>query len=143
MWAKPGSRSGLRVCGERGHPVVRRALLRYAKWLRDNHSFPVRVPVYLLPGEAVITMHGDPASASFFAPWNPRVEPYIRIATGGYPRLRRQSGRDNALAAFICSFSHEVIHYQQWLRTGKIWERGVAVTATAMLRRYEATTLRP
>jgi hypothetical protein len=143
MWAKPGSRSGLRVCGGRGHPVVRRALLRYATWLRANHAFPVRVPVYLLPGDTVITMHGDAGSASFFAPWSPREEPYIRIATGDYPRRRRESGRDNALAGFICSLSHEVIHYQQWLSTGEVWERGVAVAATAMLRRYETTTPRP
>lgn len=57
-------RSGLRICGHRGHPVVRRALIRYAGWLRTQFQFPIRVPVYLLPGELVLTVRGELASAS-------------------------------------------------------------------------------
>jgi len=130
-------RTGLRICGSRGHPVVRRALIRYARWLRANFSFPVRVPVYLLPGPTLVTVHGERCSASFFAPDSALDEPYIRVATGDYSELRRRRGRDSALAAFIVSLSHEVLHYQQWLRAGKTSERGVSAAATAMLRRYE------
>src|SRR5258706_16255070 len=101
MWAKPGQRAGLRIRGERGHPVVRRAVVRFAAWLRANYDFPVRVPVYLSPHDRVVTIDGSVGTASFFAPWNRHVEPYIRIATGDYPRERAERGRDNALASYL------------------------------------------
>ena len=137
------TRSGLRICGHRGNAVVRSALIRYARWLRLKYEFPIRVPVYLLPGELVTTIDGTKCSASFFAPFDQSVEPYIRIATGDYPSLAAQSGRDNALASFIISMSHELIHYQQWIETGDIWERGVARRAVTMLRQYEKTVDKP
>ena len=88
-------------------------------------------------------MHGKKVSASFFAPFRRNVEPFIRIATGDYGTLQRERGLNNALAAFICSFAHEVIHYQQWVATGKTWERGVSVAASGMLRRYARTVGHP
>jgi hypothetical protein len=91
----------------------------------------------------VCTVDGQLCSASFFAPWSRNVEPYIRIATGDYQELRDETGRDNALASFIVSLAHEVVHYQQWVETGSVQERGVARRAERMLRRYEATVSRP
>ena len=136
-------RSGLRIRGHRGQPEVRGALIKFARWLRTNHEFPIRVPVYLLPGQKLVMANGAGASASFFSPRRRTEEPYIRIATGDYPALKREQGRDNALAAFIVSMSHEIVHYEQWVRAGRITERGVATRAVRMLRRYEATTRRP
>ena len=136
-------RSGLRIRGGRGHPDVRDALVRYAKWLRERYEFPVRVPVYLTQGEFVTTVEGEKVSASFFAPFDRGVEPYIRIATGDFPGLRRDLGRDDSLAAFIVSLSHEVIHYHQWIKTGQTRERGVAKKAVTMLRYYAATVESP
>lgn len=136
-------RTGLRVRGERGHPVVRRAVIRYAVWLRTQFAFPIRVPIYLLPGPVLVTMHGVEGSASFFAPWDRREEPFIRVATGDYPQLRRERGRDNALAAFLSSVSHEVVHYRQWVETGRTWERGVERRAITLVNRYAATTDHP
>jgi len=118
-------------------------LIRYARWLRANYQFPVRVPVYLSPQERITTIDGSTASASFFAPFGRDEEPYIRIATGDYPSLERKHGRANSLAAFIVSLSHEVIHYQQWIATGDVSERGVARKDVAMLRRYEQTVDHP
>jgi hypothetical protein len=92
--------------------VVRRSLIRFARWLRANYEFPIRLPVYLEPTAYIITLDGRKCVASFFAPWHRHVEPYIRIATGDYPELRAECGRDNALASMISSFSHEVVHYQ-------------------------------
>ncbi len=137
------TRSGLRIRGDRGNAVVRRALIRYARWLRANYEFPIRVPVYLLPSEFVTTIVGAKCSASFFAPFDQTIEPYIRIATGDYPALAAESGRDNALASFIISMSHEVVHYRQWIETGDIWERGVARRAVTMLRQYEKSVDKP
>ena len=136
-------RTGLRIRGEHGYPVVRRAVIRYAVWLRKVFDFPIRVPVYLRPEEILVTLDGEDASATFFAPWDRDVEPYIRIATGDYPDMRRQRGRDNALASILCSVSHEVLHYRQWVETGDIWERGVARRAGALVVRYAATVDRP
>ena len=137
------SRSGLRIRGARGHPVVRAALIRYAKWLRANFQFPIRVPAYLSPHPRITTIHGGQCTASFFGPFDRKVEPYIRIATGDYPTLRRKSERDDVLAVYICSLSHEIVHYQQWISTGRAWERGVERKADAMLRQYELTVDHP
>ncbi|MEM8884371.1 MAG: hypothetical protein AAGD14_09895 [Planctomycetota bacterium] len=123
--------------------MVRRAVIRYAVWLRTQFAFPIRVPIYLLPGPVLVTMHGVEGSASFFAPWDRREEPFIRVATGDYPQLRRERGRDNALAAFLSSVSHEVVHYRQWVETGRTWERGVERRAITLVNRYAATTDHP
>ena len=137
------ARCGIRIRGHRGHPAVRGALIRFARWLRETHEFPIRVPVYLSAGERVQTVHGEWVSASFFAPWDREVEPYIRIATGDYPQLCSREGRDDVLASYIASLAHEVVHYQQWVATGETHERGVARAALRLLRRYAATVARP
>ncbi len=143
MSAKQDTRKGLRIRGARGHPVVRGALIRYARWLRANYSFPVRVPVYLSPRSTLTTIDDVKVTASFFAPFDSTLEPYIRIATGDYSSLRQERGRDDCLAAFIISLSHEIVHYQQWIETGDVWERGVAKKAVGMLRKYESTVKHP
>lgn len=137
------ARSGLHIRGHRGHPAVRMAYIRFAVWLRTQFDFPIRVPVYLLPGECVRTVDGDIVTASIFLPWNRKTEPYIRVATGDFPRLNRELGRDNALAAFLSSLSHEVIHYRQWIETGDFRERGVALRASKLVVRYSETRGHP
>lgn len=129
-------RRGLRMRGARGRPEVRKALIRYADWLRKNYEFPIRVPVYLSPREELVSLNGELASATFFGPYDQNVEPYIRIATGDYPERRRLNGRDIAIVSYMVSLSHEVIHYQQWVRTGDMSERGVVVKARAMVQAY-------
>jgi hypothetical protein len=131
--------------GQRGHPEVRRALNKYAQWLRKSYAFPIRVPVYLFPSRTIITQDGIHVVASFFAPFKRDVEPLIRVSTGDYPELKRSRGRDDALAAVIESLSHEVVHYFQWIEGGAsaVSERGVKVKARSMLRRYAAEVKRP
>lgn len=115
------------------------AIVRFARWLRRTYEFPVRVPVYLFPSEVIITMHGDEASASFFAPWDRTEEPFIRLATGDYPKLKKDYGRNDALAAFLHSLAHETVHYHQWISTGEVTERGVIRKATKMVDEYAST----
>ena len=143
MWARPSGRAGLRIRGQRGDTAVRSAVVRFAKWLRTRYDFPVRVPVYLSPRKRLVTMYGESVTASLFAPWKPDVEPYIRIATGDYPADRAQLGRDNALAGYLASLAHELIHYHQWVGTGSISERGVAVKARGIVEAYARTVSRP
>jgi hypothetical protein len=139
----PVVRTGLRIHGERGDPCVRDSLIRYARWLRSNFAFPVRVPVYLKPGDQFVTAEGENAVSSFFAPFDRGQEPYIRIATGDYQSLKKEIGRDNALASFIASLNRQLIHYWQWTKTRTVWEAGVAKQAVAMLRKYQTVAERP
>jgi hypothetical protein len=136
-------RQGIRIRGHRGDPQVRAALVRYARWLRRQFEFPIYVPVYLLPGEVVRTMHGEERSASIFLPWSCKQEPYIRVATGDYSKLKRMRGRDNAIAAFLVSLSHEVLHYRQWVETGNSSERGVVTNASRLVKRYAREVASP
>ncbi len=136
-------RSGLRIIGRRGNQEVKTCLVRYAVWLRCHFEFPIRVPVYLHSKITITTVNGDDVAASFFAPFSAFEEPYIRVATGDYNELVTKYGRDDVLASYIVSLSHEIIHYQQWIETGNTWERGVPQKALAMLRRYEKTTDHP
>ncbi len=136
-------RKGLRIQGSRGHPEVNQALIRYARWLRKNYEFPIRVPVYLLPSKVILTSDGREVSASFFAPYSQKVEPFIRIATGDYLELEASESKDDVLAAFIVSLSHEVIHYFQWIDTGQVHERGVSTKALSMLRLYASEVDHP
>ncbi len=108
----------------------------FVRWLRRQYPFPVRVPVYLSPAPQVVTVHGDRRSASFFAPWDRNVEPYIRVATGEFPSLRRRWGRNRAAVSHLISLAHEVLHYEQWVRGQRLSERGIAQKASAVVGRY-------
>jgi hypothetical protein len=110
-------------------------VLKFARWLRTRHEFPIRVPVYLSPREMIRTSEG-PRPASFFAPYQRNTEPFIRIATGDYRSLKKQLGRDDALASLLCSLAHEVVHYQQWWHARKCSERAAIRNANAMIRSY-------
>ena len=129
-------KTGLRIIGRRGHPEVRGALIRYARWLRLHYDFPVRVPVYLSQHPQILNSEGEFISASFMGPFDPNEDPYVRIATGDYEDQLNEFGRDSALAANLHSLSHELIHYWQWLDTGTITERGVIVRAQNMVSKY-------
>ncbi len=134
-----GNRTGLRIRGQRGHPIVRETLKRFARWLRKEYNFPIRVPVYLNQHRRFIMAEGEEATASFFAPYDRNIEPYIRIATGDYDDLVSESGKHDALASYICSLAHEIIHYQQWIADGSTSEEGIEEEAVAILRRYAQT----
>jgi len=134
---------GLRVIGQRGHPEIRKCLIRFAKWLRKNYTFPVRLNVYLSPHSFVTAKDGSKCVGTIWMPNSKEEYPYIRIATGDYKDRKRQEGRDNALANDIQQFCHLIIHYWQWLDTGDFWDQGVNRKATKMLRLYEQTTDHP
>ena len=134
---------GLRIRGHRGHPEVKLAFIRFACWLRKNRAFPTLLPVYLIPGTHVRTLDGRLCSASFFAPDSKRDIPYIRVATGDFPTWRRSKGRDGALAAFLCSLAHELVHYDQWLAGVVLTERGVVRNARQTVDRYAMDVRHP
>lgn len=110
-------RKGLRLRFDKGIDLeVHRACLEFAVWLRKNYEFPMRVPIYLKNKPFLRTLSGEIASATFFAPYDNAVEPYIRIAVGDYYDLLEERGKDDALATILGSMAHELSHYYQWLK---------------------------
>ena len=111
-----GHRSGLRMRFDQGvDPEVRRACMEFAKWLRQEYEFPMRVPVYVKAAVRIRAMDGDLVCGTFFRPYSMSVEPYARIATGDYLDLCEERGQDNALAEILLCMAHELTHYFQWL----------------------------
>lgn len=139
----PSEKSGLRIHRRKGHPEVCNALIRFAKWLRTVKKFPVRVNVYLSHLERVRAKDGDQCTGLIWIPDEPNYYPHIRLATGDYELLKKEKGRDNALASYLASLAHELIHYGQWLEYNDMWERGVNRKASTLVNRYAQTTDHP
>ena len=94
---------------------VRCAILKFAWWLRKEYSFPYRVIVYVKASERVRAMNGEMVYDTCFRPADKTDTPYIRISTGDYESLVAERGRDNALAAILCSMTSMLTHYYQWV----------------------------
>jgi hypothetical protein len=110
-------RQGIRIrCEKDVHPEVRRACLEFAKWLRSEFEFPIRVAAYLKKDYKIKSqVDKELVSGTFFGPFNKNEEPYIRLATGDYIELLEEIGQDNALASILGTFVHELGHYYQWI----------------------------
>jgi hypothetical protein len=134
---------GLRIHGSRGHSEVRSCIIRFAKWIRKEKDFPVRVNVYLSPHPFIIANDDDKCVGYIWIPDNLDYFPYIRLATGDYEQRKKELGRDNALAGDLNTFCHELIHYWQWLETDRMWENGVYRQANSMVDQYAQTTDHP
>ena len=109
-------RTGLRLRIDKDVDLeVRKACLEFAKWLRKEYTFPVRVPVYVKSDERIRAMDGDMVCGTFFRPSDIHVEPYIRIAAGDYADLCGEWGRRSALGNILQTMAHELSHYFQWV----------------------------
>ncbi|MDG0795068.1 hypothetical protein OMP38_32755 [Cohnella ginsengisoli] len=138
------ARTGLRIRSLSGvHPEVRRACLEFAKWLRHSMEFPIRVIVYLKKDYRIRTRARQQVTASFFAPYDKNDEPYIRVATGDYEESLIEVGKDNALAGYLHSIAHELVHYQQWLADAPFSERQAVSRAKKVVWLYAQTREHP
>lgn len=99
---------------------VRRSCIEFAKWLRKQYYFPIRIPIYFKSSEQIRTQSGELVSAKFFGPYSKTVEPYISIATGDIKEIEKNKGKDESLAAVLCSMVHELTHYFQWINNIEI-----------------------
>jgi len=122
---------------------VRGAVIRYARWLRENYQFPIRVPVYLIPSETIDMGDGERSVSCFFAAKERSIEPYALIATGDYRKLLRAWGRDNCLASYLLSLSRQVVRYHRWVETGNCRDPRIAKKAKAMIDAYALTVDHP
>ena len=124
-------RTGIRFRYEKTvHPEVKRACSAFAKWLRSEYYFPLRIVIYVKGTKVIYTKDGDKAVGSFFEPCLYYDEPYVRLATGDYTELLKKSGKDNALASILLSLAHELTHYYQWINNIPITPMGKERQAT-------------
>ncbi|WP_312475706.1 hypothetical protein [Neobacillus sp.] len=138
-------RNGLRIRCEQGvHPEVKRACLEFAIWLRKEFEFSIRVVVYMKKDYQIKNKFTkELVSATFFAPFDKREEPNIRIATGDYRELFEENGQDDALAAILGSIAHEMGHYYQWIDDLELDEEGAENNREYMLDLYAQTREHP
>lgn len=145
---KPNFRCGLKLRFQKGVDTeVRRSCIEFANWLRQQYYFPIRVPVYFKASEYVKTQSGELVSAKFFEPFDKMVEPYISIATGDIIEIEQKHGKDEALAAVLCSLIHELTHYFQWINdvdlSEKQAERQARFYAKKIINDYAMTREHP
>ncbi|MEH7334809.1 hypothetical protein V7161_19390, partial [Neobacillus drentensis] len=82
-------------------------------------------------------------SATFFAPFDKCVEPYIRVATSDYLELLEKNGKDNALAAILGSVAHELGHYYQLVDNLELDEEGAENNKDYLIDLYAQTREHP
>lgn len=117
MFVNNDCRKGIRLRFDKGvDSEVRRACKEYICWLRTQYKFPMRVPIYLKASKYVRASNGEKCSALFFGPYDKSLEPYIKVSVGDYPDLLEEGGKDWALTLILCSITHELSHYFQWLK---------------------------
>ena len=134
-------RTGLRLRSEAGvHPEVRSVCIKFCKWLRTQMEFPVRVVIYLKKDYQIKNRTTKQmVTATFFAPYDKNVEPFIRIATGDYSELIEERGTKDALYAMLDSIAHEIIHYQQWLENRELNEEEAEENGYKLVYSYAET----
>lgn len=141
-------RTGLRLRFDKEvHEEVKRACKDFAHWLRSEYYFPIRVPVYVKSTVRLKCMDGDFACGTFFGPYDYKLEPYIRIATGDYLALCEKWDVDKALIEILKSMAHELSHYFQWVNqlklTGIGEERQATKYARSIIDQYLETREHP
>jgi len=131
-------RRGLRLRIEPGVDLeVRKACINFCKWLRRQMEFPIRVVIYLKKDYQIKNRTTkEMVTATFFAPYEKDVEPYIRIATGDYKDLIKERGKIDALYAMLDSIAHELYHYQQWLEDKELEEEEAEEKGSQLVDEY-------
>lgn len=105
-------------------PEVREHLDKFAKWLRREFVFPLRVNVYVKAARWIKAQDGDMVVGTILRPADYHECPYIRLATGDYPDLVMELGRDRAILAILHTFAHELTHYYQHINALALTDRG-------------------
>jgi len=130
-------RSGLRIHKNEVESDIADAFKLFAKWLRVNYDFPIRLPVYLSTKDKVTGRDGEKHISIFFAPYDNGVEPYLSIATGDYLSLVEEDGKQNALFSLLHSLAIGVVKYQKWLSDNKNFDSYVSENdSEALLYKY-------
>lgn len=130
-------RSGLRIHKNEVENDISDAFKLFAKWLRVNFDFPIRLPVYLSKKDKVTGRNGEKHISIFFAPYDNKVEPYLSIATGDYLSLVEEDGKQNAIFSLLHSLAIGVVKYQKWLDDNENFDSYVSENdSEALLYKY-------
>ena len=129
---RTGHRTGLRLRFDKNiHPEVRRACKEFAKFLRKEYFFPIRINVYIKATERIKAMDGDIVYGTFWRIDDDyTVEPHARVAAGDYLKLCDKWGKDSALTAILVTIAHELTHYFQWINNIQLTPIGIERQAT-------------
>lgn len=113
---REGHRFGLRLRFDHDiDPEVRRACKEFAKWMRSEYYFPMRVVVYIKNSKEIKAADGDLVSATFFRPYDFVTEPYARVAAGEYKDMCSKWGKESALAEILWDIAWGLTNYFQWI----------------------------
>lgn len=111
---KENHRTGLRLRFEKEvDSQVRAFCIRFAKWVRKEFFFPIRLNVYIKADYRIKAMDGEYVVGTFWRPVDYNEEPYVRLATGDYQELKQKRGEEQAMWAILRTFAHELTHYMQ------------------------------
>lgn len=119
-------RSGLRLRFEKGiEPKIRQACMDFAKWLRKEYEFPIRVVIYFQNKE-ILTMPVPTWSApaglrcsAYFVPYVDKKDgAYICVAAGDWESYLHECDDDidGALTGYFTAMTHELTCYFQWIK---------------------------
>lgn len=143
------SESGIRLRFESSvDPEVKRALTELTVWLRKEYIFPAKVIVYIKSAEKIRAMNDEMVFGTCFRPGDMSKFPHIKIATGDYPDLLSECGKDNALAAILNCYLQMLTNYFQWVNeldelTEEEEDRDAARCAGIVMCRYKRTREHP
>lgn len=123
--------TGLRLRFEPGvDEEVRAFLLDFARWLRKEFLFPLRLNVYVKRARRIRAMDGEYVVGTMWRPASYDTPPHIRLATGDYDELVADRGKENAKWAILHTFAHELTHYYQHINDLQLTPRGEERQAT-------------
>ncbi len=141
LW-KHGNLSGLRLRFDKDvDPNVRAFCTHFAKWLRHEFLFPVRLTVYIKNDYRIRAKDGDLVVGTCWKPLKFSCYPYIKLATGDYAELTAERGKEQAMWSILITFVHELTHYYQYLNnlelTPKGEERQASIYVKKILTAYD------
>lgn len=124
-------KKGLRMRFDNGvSPIVREFCIDFAKWMRKEFSFPIRVNVYVKAAYRIKARDGEPVIGTFWWPHNYGTSTYARIATGDYFELLEKRGEVQAMWAILRPIAHELTHYFQYVNKLSLTKIGEERQAT-------------
>lgn len=115
--------------------AVRIFCLKFAKWLRKEFKFPLRLNVYVKHDYRIRAKDGDMVVGTIWRPEDYNSYPYIRLATGDYCELIEERGKENAMWAILATFAHELTHYYQHINNLQLTMIGEERQANAYTNR--------
>ena len=113
----PQCRKGLFLHFEREvHDYVRDWLCEYARWLRKNYVFPVRIHVYCRYGDTVPCRYSAPAASVMLMPDDRNCYANIRLACGSFRGDGPvTNGMWDETQGIMYLLTRHIMHYYQFI----------------------------